>query len=106
MEPTLLKLINGEELLGYVEKFNESYTIKKPAILIPQEKGIALFPYMAYTLVDELGLSFDSKHVLIETPVREDMAQSYREFLLNLERQDMGQEDVASEAELINDNAN
>ena len=42
-----LKLSSGEEILGRLESEDtNNYTLKKPMVLIAQEKGLGLAPFM------------------------------------------------------------
>lgn len=58
-----LKLSSGEEILGRLESEDtNNYTLKKPMVLIAQEKGLGLAPFM-------FSVSPDGKFVLQATSV-------------------------------------
>ena len=53
-----LKLVSGEEIVARLEDENEkSYTLKKPMVLIAQQQGLGLAPFM-------FSVSPDGKFVL------------------------------------------
>jgi hypothetical protein len=57
------KLSSGEEIIGRLEDENEkSYTLKKPMVLIAQQQGLGLAPFM-------FSVSPDGKFVLQATAV-------------------------------------
>lgn len=57
------KLVSGEEIIGRLEAEDpNSYTLHKPMILLAQQEGIGLVPFM-------LSVSPDSKLVLKSTSV-------------------------------------
>ena len=52
------KLSSGEEIIARLEKEDDkSYTLKKPMVLIAQQQGLGLAPFM-------FGVSPDAKFVL------------------------------------------
>ena len=58
-----LKLSSGEEILGRLESEKENnVTLKKPMVLIAQEKGLGLAPFM-------FSVSPDGKFVMKSTAI-------------------------------------
>ena len=66
-EVKILRLTSGEELIGKVEKTDDdSYIIKKPAIILPVGEGrVGLAPYLPYCEVDD-GLEVSSRFVMFD----------------------------------------
>ena len=58
-----LKLSSGEEILGRLESEDtNNYTLKKPMVLIAQEQGLGLAPFM-------FSVSPDGKFVMKSTAI-------------------------------------
>jgi len=59
MNIKIVRLTSGEEIICSCEKNDDSYTLKKPAILIPTGKGtLGLMPWLGYADLSE-GKSID-----------------------------------------------
>ena len=81
-EIKLIRLTSGEELIAKTEQVdNESYIIKKPAILIPAGKDqLAFGQWLPYANIDD-GVEIPSEFVMfVVDPVEELMNQYNSSF--------------------------
>ena len=71
------KLVNGDEIVAkIIEETDVSYTVSKPATVIPQGQGIALIQAM-FTGEVSKSLSLAKNHVMIHTPTSADVVKYY-----------------------------
>ena len=71
------KLVNGDEIVAkLIEETDVSYTVSKPAAVIPQGQGIALIQAM-FTGEVSKPLSLAKSHVMIHTLTSADVVKYY-----------------------------
>lgn len=77
MEVKVVKLVNGEELIGeYEENMNGDVILKDPFGIVYANKGIHLIKYMPYTQ-DSDKLVIGKQHVIFARLAVEGMANDY-----------------------------
>ena len=78
MDVKLVKLVNGEEIIGQVDINSDTLTVKKPVRLIPTQQqggGIAMIPWMMFSADDTF--SFCTTHILLTAKPDQDIINEY-----------------------------
>lgn len=77
MDVRVIKLVNGEELIGeYSEAFEGSAIIKDPFAIVYANKGIHLLKYMPYTVESE-RLVIKPEHIVFTRNAIQGLADDY-----------------------------
>ena len=72
-----LKLSSGEEILGRLESEDtNNYTLKKPMVLIAQEKGLGLAPFM-FSVSPTGKFVMKTSSVLCVAKTEDDISKQY-----------------------------
>ena len=79
MSVKIVRLTSGEEIVCTCEKNEDTYTIKKPAILIPTGKGtLGLMPWLAYAeLSGGNSIEVSEKFVMFVVEPQKDLLNEY-----------------------------
>jgi hypothetical protein len=78
----LLRLNSGEELIASITE-NESgdYLAKDITVLIPtQSNTLGLAPFMPYSIIPEVGITFKEKDIMFFTKPIDDLLTKYNEM--------------------------
>jgi len=77
----LIGLTSGEQIVG---KIPESYDfttsevlVKNPAILVPQEKGLGMAPWLMYTTAEKDNVQINSANVVFIAKPRSEINEQY-----------------------------
>lgn len=53
MDVKVIRLFSGEEVIAFAKEVEGGWTIKKPGMLVPTEKGVGIMGMMPYTTIEE-----------------------------------------------------
>jgi len=77
----LIGLTSGEQIVG---KIPESYDfttsevlVKNPAILVPQEKGLGIAPWLMYTTAETDSVQINSANIVFIAKPRHEITEQY-----------------------------
>jgi hypothetical protein len=87
MNPMIVKLTNGDELLGEIEMSGDAVHIKDPAIIILQKDGLALYRYLPYADISEKGIAVKEDKILYvvlpDSQLAENHARWHEDIIVN-----------------------
>lgn len=77
----LLGLTSGEQVIGKIPQ-NYDFTIsevlvKNPAILVPQEKGLGMAPWLMYTNAETDNVHINSSNIVFIVEPRSEITEQY-----------------------------
>jgi hypothetical protein len=89
MEIKMIKLVNGEVVLGGIkEETDDKIVFSKPMQLMldPMQGGVGMIPYDAVYIQEELEeFSFDKKHIMHEMKVHSSFEDAYNKQTTGIE---------------------
>jgi len=53
MDVKVIRLISGEEVICFAKEVEGGWSIEKPGMLIPTEKGVGIMGMMPYTTIED-----------------------------------------------------
>jgi hypothetical protein len=76
MKVQVIGLKSGEQILSQVETVGSDVLLKKPAILVPAEKGLGLAPWMPYTKAAD-GIVINGDSITFSVDPIDELANHY-----------------------------
>ena len=80
LDVKIFRLNSGEEIVAEYEKGEDTYTLIRPALILPGGQGqIMLAPYMPYA-EQENGIKFPQRSMLFVVSPHESLLDEYNEY--------------------------